>query len=182
MSTTTEVLFNVPTREEVSNNNQAIFDTLKGKLGFVPNLYATYAHSKTALNDYLTFSGRTTTLNNKEKEIVNLVTSQINDCKYCLAAHTAMGKMAGFSEDEILSIRKNDISFNEKFSALANFVSQTVSNKGRTPENSTIALLEAGYTKENVIDIIVLIGDKTISNYIHNVTQVPVDFPVAPSL
>jgi AhpD family alkylhydroperoxidase len=180
MSITTEqVLFNVPTREEVGTTNQAIFDKLKGSLGFVPNLYASYAHSDTALNDYLTLQNRKTSLKNKEKEIVNLVVSQVNDCKYCLAAHTALGKMAGFSEDEIISIRKNEIDFDAKYSVLASFVKETVINRGKPSDFSKINLLESGYTKENLIDIILLIGDKTISNFLHGITQIDVDFPVA---
>ena len=47
MSTT----FNVPTRDEVSADNQAIFDNLKKGVGFVPNLYAAYAYNDTALGD-----------------------------------------------------------------------------------------------------------------------------------
>ena len=62
--------FNVPTREEVSANNQAIFDNLKGQIGFVPNLYATMAYSENALGDYLQFQGGKTSLSNKEKEVV----------------------------------------------------------------------------------------------------------------
>lgn len=182
MSTTEQVLFNIPTREEVGTTNQAIFDKLKGSLGFVPNLYASYAHSDTALNDYLTLQNRKTSLNNKEKEVVNLIVSQINNCEYCLAAHTALGKMSGFSEEEIIEIRKNEIEFNPKFKALASFVSETVINRGKPSEISKINLFETGYTKENLIDIILLIGDKTISNFLHGITQVAVDFPAAKNI
>ena len=59
--------FNVPTREEVSENNQAIFDNLKGALGFVPNLYAYYAKNDTALADYLALQNRKSTLKAKER-------------------------------------------------------------------------------------------------------------------
>ncbi len=180
--TTTEVLFNVPTIETVTENNQAIFDTLKGKLGFVPNLFATYAHSETALNDYLALNNRKSSLTNKEKEVINLVTSQVNECEYCLAAHTAIGKMAGFNDDEIIEIRKADISFNSKYAELATFVKEAVLTRGKVSQESSIKLLEAGFTKENIIDTIVLIGDKTISNYINNVTNIPVDFPAAATI
>merc|ERR1711916_89592 len=81
--------FNVPTGSEVSENNQVIFDNLQKALGFVPNLYATYAHSETALQNYLNFSNAKTSLSAKEKEVVNLAVSQVNECIYCLSAHTA---------------------------------------------------------------------------------------------
>lgn len=174
--------FTVPTRDEVSPNNQAIFDNLQSKLGFVPNLYAYYAKSETALNDYLTLQGRKTSLSNKEKEIVNLVTSQINGCEYCQAAHTALGKMNGFTDDQILELRGGSAAFNEKYDALVKFTANTVQNRGRASEAAKAAFFEAGYTEVNLIDTVVLIGDKIISNYIHNLTGFAVDFPTAPAL
>jgi len=57
--------FAIPTRGEVSENNQAIFDNLQKGLGFVPNLYAYYAKNETALGDYLTFQNRKSTLKAK---------------------------------------------------------------------------------------------------------------------
>ena len=64
--------FQVPSREEVSINNQAIFDNLKKAVGFVPNLYAYYAKNETALGDYLTLQNRKTTLKAKEKGLLIL--------------------------------------------------------------------------------------------------------------
>ena len=174
--------FNVPTREEVSTNNQAIFDNLQKALGFVPNLYATYANSNTALENYLTFANAKTSLSAKEKEVVNLAVSQVNECIYCLSAHTAIGKMNGFTDAQILELRAGRASFNTKLDALARFAKNVTENRGRTDADVLENLLDAGYTKGSVIDIISLVGDKTISNYIHNTTQVPVDFPVAQPL
>ena len=73
--------FNVPTRDEVNSNNQAIFDNLEKALGFVPNLYATFAHSENALGNHLAASNAKTSLNSKQKEVVNLAVSQENNCK-----------------------------------------------------------------------------------------------------
>ena len=99
MGTLTQTQFSVPTRSEVSEDNQAILDNLEKGLGFVPNLYAYYAKNDTALKDYLALQNRKTTLKAKEKEVVNLVVSQYNDCRYCQSAHTAIGKMNGFTDD-----------------------------------------------------------------------------------
>lgn len=174
--------FTVPTKDEVTENNKAIFANLQKNVGFVPNLYAYYAKNETALGDYLTLQNRKSTLNGKEREIINLVTSQINDCKYCQSAHTAIGKMNGFSDEEILEIRTGRATFNTKFDALAQFVAAVVENKGKTSETARERLFEAGYTEANMIDIVMVIGDKTISNYINNLTHIEIDFPVAPVL
>jgi uncharacterized peroxidase-related enzyme len=174
--------FNVPTRDEVSANNQAIFDNLQKGLGFVPNLYATFAHSDTALGDYLALQNRKSSLRAKEREIINLVVSQINECPYCLAAHTTLGKMNGFTDEQILEIRSGEVSFDAKFDALAKFVQETTINRGKPAAASVENLLAAGYDKGNVIDILIVIGDKIISNFLHGVTQIPVDFPAAVEL
>ena len=174
--------FQVPTREQVSPNNQAIFDQLEKGLGFVPNLYATFAYSDTALGDYLTLQNRKSSLKAKEREVINLVVSQVNDCAYCLAAHTALGKMNGFTEEQILELRTGAASFDNKLDALARFVKDTTIQRGKPTAESVENLLAAGYDKGNLVDILVVIGDKIISNFLHGVTQIPVDFPAAAEL
>ncbi|MBX2828562.1 MAG: carboxymuconolactone decarboxylase family protein [Flavobacteriaceae bacterium] len=174
--------FNVPTRDQVSENNQAIFDSLQSKLGFVPNLYATYAYSDTALENYLNFSGAKTSLNAKEREVVNLVVSEVNDCLYCLSAHTAIGKMNGFTDEQILELRTGSASFDNKLNALAQLAQNITENRGRADQGVVDNFLNAGYTNGNLIDTIVQVGEKTISNYIHSTTQIPIDFPVAQPL
>ncbi|MFD0799149.1 carboxymuconolactone decarboxylase family protein [Maribacter chungangensis] len=171
--------FNVPTREEVTVANQAIFDNLNNALGFVPNLYATYAHSQNALGNYLALSGAKTSLNAKQKEVVNLAVSQVNECLYCLAAHTAIGKMNGFNDAQILELRAGQASFDHKLDALAKLAKNMTENRGATDAAVVTDFLNAGWTKEHLIDTIVLVGDKTISNYLHKTTNVPVDFPAA---
>lgn len=174
--------FNVPTRNEVSENNKVIFDSLEEKLGFVPNLFATYAHSDSALENYLSLSMGKTTLNAKEKEVVNLAVSEVNNCVYCLSAHTAIGKMNGFTDGQILELRAGGASFDNKLDALARLARNITQNRGRTDKAVVENFFAVGYDKANLVDTIVLVGDKTISNYLHRTTQIPVDFPVAQPL
>ena len=174
--------FNVPQREEVSEKNQAIFDNLEKAVGFVPNLYATYAHSENALENYLNLSNAKTSLTAKQKEVVNLAVSQVNNCTYCLSAHTAIGKMNGFSEVEILELRAGQASFDTKLDALAKLAKNITENRGATDKAIVSNFFNQGWTKENLVDTIVLVGDKTISNYLHKTTDIPVDFPVAQPL
>lgn len=179
MTTTEKRAFTVPTKTEVSANNQAIFDNLHKGLGFVPNLYAYFAKNETALGDYLTFQNRKSTLRAKEREVVNLVTSQLNGCRYCQSAHTVLGKMNGFTEEQVLEIRKGGASFDSKLDALVKFTASTVQNRGRATEESKEAFFAAGYDEANMIDMVIVIGDKIISNYLHNLTEFEIDFPLA---
>ena len=174
--------FNVPTRAEVSPANQAIFDNLEKTVGFVPNLFATYAHSENALQNYLTLSNAKTSLKAKEKEVVNLAVSEVNNCEYCLAAHTAIAGLNGYTPEQILELRAGEASFDPKLDALAKLAKNATENRGATDETVIENFFKAGWTKENLIDTILLVGDKTISNYINNTTRVPVDFPAAQPL
>lgn len=173
---------NVLKREEVSEANQAIFDTLEKNVGFVPNLYATFAHSETALADYLAFQNRKSTLKAKEREVINLVVSELNDCHYCQSAHTAIGKMNGFTDEQILEIRSGKASFDPKLDALAKFVKDITINKSHPSAEATEAFFAAGYTNANMVDTIIVIGDKVVSNYLNGVAGTPIDFPEAVKL
>ena len=174
--------FKVPTREEVSEKNQTIFDNLQKGLGFVPNLYAYYAKNETALGDYLALQNRKSTLKAKEREVINLVTSQINGCRYCQSAHTVLGKMNGFSEDAIIELRTGSASFAPTLNALAKFTASIVENRGKATKESKEAFFKAGYNEANLIDVVIVVGDKIISNYIHNLTEFDIDFPIAVEL
>jgi uncharacterized peroxidase-related enzyme len=174
--------FTVPTRAAVSEANQNLFDALQKKLGFVPNLYATLALSENALGSYLQFQSAKSSLSQKQREVINLVVSQINECQYCLAAHTAIGGMIGLSADQIIQIRRVHIEFDQKLQALAALVQSIVVNRGRADGALVDAFFAAGYSQENLVDTIVAVGDKIITNYLHNTTEVPVDFPPAPAI
>ena len=182
MNTTSNRVFTVPSREEVSSTNQNTFDNLQKNLGFVPNLYAYFGKNDTALNDYLGFQNRKSTLKAKEREVINLITSQINHCQYCLSAHTVLGKMNGFTDEQILEIRKGNILFDTKLNALVKFTAAVVENHGKVSAEVVEAFFEAGYSESNMIDVIMVVGDKIISNYIHNLTKVEIDFPIADQL
>ena len=172
----------VPARDEVSPANQALFDSLQKGLGMVPNLYATLAHSTHALASYLALQNAKSSIVGKAREVVNLVVSQVNDCEYCLAAHTAIGKMVGFTDAQIIEIRRGGASFDAKLDALARLVKNIASERGHADPARVQAFFDAGWTRENLIDAIVVIGDKTVTNYLHGTTRVPVDFPPAPAL
>ena len=177
--TATSRTFSIPGKSEVSETNQSLFDNLQKNLGFVPNLYAYFAKNDTALSDYLKLQNRKSTLSGKEREIVNLVTSQINGCRYCQSAHTVLGKMHGFTEEQILEIRRGSASFNDKFHALATFTAAVVKNRGHVNEDVREGFFAAGYNEANMIDVVINIGDKIISNYLHNLTGFEIDFPLA---
>jgi len=173
--------FTVPTRNEVSPANQTLFDNLEKALGFVPNLYATIAYSDNGLARFLAYQNAKTSLSNKEKEAVNLIVSQVNGCVYCQSAHTVLGKMNGFTDEQLLAIRKGG-SADTKLNALVKLAADITANKGRANGDNVDDFYAQGYTNQNLVDLILQISDKTAMNYLHNLTAVPVDFPLAEAI
>lgn len=173
--------FAVPTREEVAPVNQTIFDNLNKALGFVPNLYATIAYSKNGLERFLNYQNAKSSLSNKEKEAVNLIVSQVNKCVYCQSAHLVLGKMNGFTDEQLTEIR-NGRSTDNKLNTLVSLAADITKNRGVASETNVDAFFTAGYTQENLVDLILQVSDKTAMNYLHNLTKVPVDFPLAPAI
>ena len=175
-------LINVPAREDVSPANQALFDQLQKGIGKVPNLYATLAHSEHALGAYLALQNAKSSITGKAREVVNLVVSEVNACEYCLAAHTVIAKMHGFSDEQILEVRGGTAQFDTKLDALARLVKNITVERGHPDPALVEAFFAAGWNKGHLVDAIVAIGDKTITNFLHGTTHVPVDFPAAPKL
>lgn len=174
--------FPIPTKEQVSPANQGIFDSLTGMVGFVPNLYAIFAHSENGLSNYLTLQNGKSSIRAKEREVINLVVSQVNNCSYCLSAHTQFAKMNGFTDEQVLDIRRVNIGFDTKLDALAKLVKSTTENRGHVSSEILDNFFAAGYTEGNLIDVVIVIGDKIITNYLHALTDIPVDWPLAPAL
>lgn len=90
--------------------------------------------------------------------------------------------MNGFTDEQIMELRKGSASFDKQLDALAKFAASTVSNKGKASEEIKKKFFDAGYTEANMIDVVMVIGDKIISNYIHNLTGFEIDFPLAQPL
>lgn len=174
--------FIIPTKDDVSITNQTLFDQLKKAVGFVPNIYSLMAYSETALDTYLKFENAPNSFSKKEVELIKLAVSQENGCQYCLSAHTLFGKMNGFSEEQILEIRSGSASFSSKLHALVNITKEITAKKGDTTDEAVQNFFDAGYTRGALVELVQLVAVMVVTNYLHNLTKVPIDFELAPSL
>ena len=170
----------VPTAADVNATNRRAFEKLSFGLGFVPNLYATFAHSETALPDYLKLQARSSSLSKREREVINVVVTAVNDCAYCREVHDNVGRLNGFSAAALADLRVGTPLDDNKLDALANFARLTVASRGHPTPATVNGLLAAGYTEAQIIDAVLQIGDKTIANYLHGVSGVDIDFPPKP--
>lgn len=171
------------TREQASPSIQPIFDTLKSKVGMVPNLYATIANSPTTLPAYLAFDEALDkgVYTAKERQAIFLIVSQVNECHYCQSAHTALGKMNGFTEEETIQLRTATIA-DKKLNALTTLAAEITRNHGRPSEQALDNFYSAGYGADALVELVAHIGYKTVANYMHNIADFPIDFPEAKAL
>ena len=139
-------------------------------------------HSENALSTFLNFSGAATSFSKAEKEVIDLAISQVNGCRYCQSAHTALAKMNGFTDEQALELREGRASWDSKVDALAKISKALSENRGHVSEELKQNFFNAGYNKENLVDLVVAAGAITVTNFLHNITDVEIDFPVAPKL
>ena len=169
--------------KEASIQSQQIFAGIKAKKGMLPNLYAAMGVSDKLLGGYLSFveTLKSGEFSAKEYETIALITSEENNCAYCVSAHTTLGKMQGLSEAETLAIR-NNLVLDDKLSALVNVASEIVSKRGYATESSTTNFLNVGYSKAAFAELIAIVTMTSLTNYIHHNGNFEIDFPIAPSL
>ncbi|WP_298420163.1 carboxymuconolactone decarboxylase family protein [uncultured Kordia sp.] len=161
----------------MSIDNLPVYDAIIKSVGFMPNLFATLGLSDNGLNRYISFQNEKSSLSNKEKEAINLIVSEVNECNYCRAAHTTIGKMNGFTDEQALELRSGQAAFDDKLNALVKLSQNIVNTRGKVLPQYLELFFNEGYNQGHLVDVILQIGEKTITNYLHNITQVPIDFP-----
>jgi len=173
----------VLSKEQASETSKEIFESLEKKIGMVPNVYAAIGNSGPALKATLSI-GETVgkgEFSGKEVEAIALAVAQANACDYCLAAHTAVGKSYGFSEEETVAIRNGEIK-DEKLKALTELAKAITESKGYPEQELLDDFFSVGYNKAALAELIVLIGLNTITNYTNHIAGTAIDFPAAPAL
>ncbi len=172
-----------PLKYEEAGAAREIFDEIKKKAGRVPNIYAAMAHSPAALKSFLSYKEALSggELTAQEGEAIALVVGQANDCDYCLAAHTAIARMAGIDADEALQLRQG-VSPDAKRSALVQLAREIVVSKGRPKKEVIQAFHAAGYGEAALVEVISHVAANIFTNYFNHISEVAVDFPAAPAL
>ncbi|SEJ79624.1 uncharacterized peroxidase-related enzyme [Dyadobacter sp. SG02] len=170
--------FTLPTKNDVSAENQEIFSKLHKVYGMVPNIFAAFASSENGLANYFNFVNQKNSLTEKEKEVVNLVVSQVNECPYCISFHSEIARRIGFTSDEILSIRSMDMQFDRRLRAVGRLAQNIVMTKGRIIGDILEDFYEAGYNQGHVVDVVLAVGNIITLNLLYAITDIPIDWPI----
>lgn len=173
----------IHTEETAPESARPILTQVKGKFGFIPNLLATMADAPALLKGYLTladiFEG--TSFSPTERQIILLATSHANKCAYCIAAHTIIAGMQKVPGDIVTALRDNTPINDTKLEALRIFAAEIADKRGYPSEESLKRFLSAGYTKSQVMEVILGVGFKTLSNYTNHIANIKLDQAFAPA-
>lgn len=166
-------------RNETTGQLAATLDSIKVKVGKVPNLFATLALAPAALNAYLAYSdalsrGR---LNATQREVLALAIGQANSCQYCLSAHTFFSKHAGLDSEGIKNAR-NGHSSDPLNDALATFAVKVVNQRGVLSDADINQALSSGLDDGLIVEVIAHVALNTLTNYTNHIAATEIDFPV----
>lgn len=167
------------TIESAPNNSKETLGQIQKAFGFIPNLMATFANSPAVLNGYMGLDAAwsKSSLTPKEQQLILLATSTENNCRYCKAAHsTILKNMMKVDSAIITAVReRQNISSDAKLNALVQFTREVVAERGFVSETTKEKLIQAGYSEITMMEILVGVALKTVSNYLDHLNPTPID-------
>ncbi|GHD00126.1 carboxymuconolactone decarboxylase family protein [Novosphingobium pokkalii] len=169
--------FTAYTIETAPEAARPIFEGVKGAFGFVPNLQSYMAESPELLAGYTAlwdlFSKTTLTVH--EQQVVYLTANFENECHYCMAGHTTLAKMQKMGDDVIAALRAGTELPDARLEALHRFTTLVVRDRGFVADADVDAFIAAGFTRRNVLEVILGAATKLMSNYTNHIVHTPLD-------
>lgn len=158
---------------------KAVLERAKAQLGFIPNMYAGMANSPGLLETYMDGYDRfrkDSGFTPAEQEVVFLTISRGNGCDYCMAAHSMLAdQMSKVPPQVPEAIREGRAIPDAKLAALSGFTGTLLATRGLPSKAEVQAFLSAGYQERHVLEIILAIAVKTLSNYSNHLFHTPLD-------
>ncbi len=167
------------TIDEAGGREREVLEAALKQVGFIPNMYARMVNSpgllETYLGGYAAFraeSGFTP----PEQELVFLVISRENGCEYCVGAHSMLAAMKSGLAPEVLQAVRDDAPIGDaRLAALADFTRLMLRSRGLPTKRAVAEFVAAGYAERQVLEIVLAIAVKTLSNYANHLFHTPLD-------
>ena len=165
-------------RAQTTPERQALLDQIHGAFGATPNMFRAVANSPAALQSMWAAFGALGggTLGAKLGEQIAVAVANRNACEYCLAAHTALGRKAGANADEMAAAQIGRAA-DARTQAALRFALQLVEQRGQVASADVQAVRDAGFSDEEVVEILAHVALNLFTNYVNVAFDVPVDFP-----
>ncbi len=157
----------------------ATLNAVKAKLGVIPNMFLTWAHSPTALNAYMQLSALTGngTLNAKQREQIALAVGEENACGYCVSAHSIIGNMVGLTPAEIDAAR-GGIASNARDAAIVALAQAITRERGHLASSEVASFKAQGLSDADILEVLVNVVLNIYTNYTNHIAATEIDFPV----
>ena len=165
-------------RAHAPDASRDVMNSLEHEMGFLPNLYRVLAHSPSALRACAALNKlvHDTSLSAGEQQAVLLAVSREHRSEYSIAAHSYAARGAGLDEDELDALRESyPVPNNERLEALRRFAQRVVVRRGQLEEDDIDAFLAAGFEEHHVLEVILAVATKTLTDYTSHVAQTPTD-------
>jgi uncharacterized peroxidase-related enzyme len=165
------------TPETAPADARDLLEAAKRRYGMVPNLYAKMAEAPALLRAYLQLSDlfSQSSLSTTEQQVVLLTASRVNGCTYCMGAHSVLADMAGVATEVTDAIRGDRPIEDSRLEALRRFTATLVEKRGWLSDGDLEVFLDAGFTQGNVLDVVLGVGQKTLSNYTNHIAVTELD-------
>lgn len=169
--------FDVHTTDTAPESARELLGAVEQQLSFVPNLMGVLAESPAALEAYLTLAKlfESSSLTAAERHVVLLSVSFENGCDYCMAAHTGLALMEGVSEDVVAALRDGTPLADARLETLRSFTGAVTRRRAELSEAEVSAFLTAGFTRRQLLEVILGVTQKTLSNYVNHIAETPLD-------
>ena len=146
-------------------------------LGFIPNLMAVMAESAVVLESYQTLNSLfdKTSFTVTERQLILLSISRHRNCCYCLASHGSIAKMQNMPAEIVNAVYYNQPLNDDKLEALRTFTRAVLDQQGWVKQQTLQDFYQAGFKQKHVLEVILAISFKTLSNFINHINDMPID-------
>jgi uncharacterized peroxidase-related enzyme len=172
------IQFTAHTAETAPAASRPFLQGIGRTFGYVPNLFGVFAESpatlRGALAIYEAFS--TSSLAAVEQQIVMIAVSEANACEYCVAAHSTLARQTAKVDRAVIDAVRNRAPLADaRLDALATFTRKVVDQRGRLDDAEVAAFIDAGYTRAQLIEVLLGVGMKTFNNYVAHIAHTPLN-------
>lgn len=174
-------MFTTYTKQTAPQESAALVAQSIKAYGFLPNLHGVMAEAPATYKAYMaTFDifARETTLSALEQQVVMQTSNYENNCHYCMPGHSMLMKLAGMPADVIEALREGTPIADARLEALRTYTRQLLDQRGHIGDAQVQALLDAGFTKRQALEVLVGLAAKLLSNFTNALAHTELDAPV----
>ena len=171
--------FTLYTAENAPEASKPLMADSVAAFGMVPNLHAVMAEAPTLLKGYQVLHDlfQKTSFNAEELTVVWQSINVEHECHYCVPAHSAIAASMKVDQDVVDALVNKTPLASPKLEVLRETTLLMVRERGVISDEQIETFFAAGYGKQQLLEIIVGLSQKVMSNYTNHLADTPIDAP-----